>query len=320
MPFVGIVKKSIESFMQLNGVNVYVIDNASNDNSIDILKSEFHEKTVSFVKLNINKGYSGAINYYFSEIYVKEPVNKVFVANNDFIVEDSTCFYKMCRILESNHSIASVSAYMLDESRRKISVSGWLLDDLGLLHRANLDQSKLQRREGDILEKVTYNSGAFVGINVGCVQYLPYGLPFPDRGFMYLDDMIFGLKTWELGYKNLVLREVIGVHYGSLSQTPRKKAFYVGRAIAIQKKIIKPCIEIDFPSYFYLPYLASALGLATNLTGTYFNGMRAGLDEYRRNKRYWANYETSIRNSFHLHGIRHILQRVKEYVINDFSI
>lgn len=310
MNYINIVKKSIESLISISDKPIIVVDNNSKDGSGNYIYDIFRDEVVPLA-LHNNYGYAGAIdlayknfNNYLSEIF--------FVANNDIIIINKELVKKLCKISLNEKTVATIGAILLWPSGR-INTAGFLIDKAGLLHNLceglTLDECNFPR---DFI-LVSFVSGAFILFKKHYINLLPEKVIFPSRGFMYLDDIITGLYFSQLGFKNLIITEPLAVHYESLSITSITKAYLLGRALAIQRKVIRsPHSRITRP-YKYAIY--SRLSLNQKVLGSAFQaGWKAGEKEYKNHKEYWEKYRIDNKNIVKIDKNSWIFKRIIRFL------
>jgi len=208
--------------------------------------------------------------------------------------------------------VATIGAILLWPSG-KINTAGFLIDKVGLLHNLceglTLDACNFSR---DFIP-VSYVSGAFTLFKKNYINLLPEKIVFPSRGFMYLDDIITGLYFSQLGFKNLIITEPLAIHYESLSTTSITKGYLLGRALAIQRKIIiSPLSQITEP-YKYAIY--RRLSLNQKASGSAFlAGWKTGEMEYKSHKEYWDGYRININNIEKIDENSSIFKRITRFL------
>jgi GT2 family glycosyltransferase len=313
-----VVEKSISSLLDLPFRRLYIVDNASKDGSYEFLESNFSdEHGVILVRLGSNIGYAGAINYIYSRF--RDSLTRIFfIANNDLIILEPARIMGFLKMFESSSRIGALSGILTYPTGRIYS-AGFLLNDLALLvnicQARTLDECEVK----DAFFFVSFVSGAFALINKMAVEMMPEKTPFPSRGFMYLDDIVMGGKFWEKGFASVIVSEPIALHYESLSMHSGTKAFLLGRALAVQRRIIKPClIDRGLVNKIILETYSRMVGFRLfrekSALYSFKRGFHAGLKEFETYKGYWDKYSIHVKNIYHLHGLQGLVERISEYV------
>ena len=311
MNYINIVKKSLESLISISDKPIIVVDNNSKDGSNNYIYDTFRDEVVALA-LHNNYGYAGAINIaykkfnnYLSDIF--------FIANNDLIIINKELVNKLCKILLSEKTVATISAILLWPSG-KINSAGLLIDKLGFFHNLceglTLDECNFSR---DFIP-VSFLSGAFTLFKKSYLNLLPENMVFPIRGFMYLDDIITGLYFSQLGFKNLVVTEPLAIHYESLSLTSVAKAYLLGRALAIQRKIIiSPASRIT-TAYKYAIYNRFSFNNKV-IASAFLQGWKKGEKEYKNYKGYWDKYRIDINNVVKIEENLAVFKRITKFLL-----
>jgi len=311
MNYIDIVKKSIESLISISDKPIIVVDNNSKDGSGNYIYDTFQDEVV-VLALHNNYGYAGAIdiaykrfNNYLSEIF--------FIANNDLIIINEELVNKLCKILLSEKSIVAISAILLWPSG-KINSAGFLIDKLGFFHNLceglTLNECIFSR---DFIP-VSFLSGAFTLFKKKYITLLPENMVFPIRGFMYLDDIITGLYFSQLGFKNLVVTEPLAIHYESISLTSVAKGYLLGRALAIQRKIIiSPASRITL-TYKYAIYTRFSFN-NKEIALAFLQGWKEGEKEYKNHMEYWEKYKIDINNVVKIDENLAMFKRITKFLI-----
>jgi GT2 family glycosyltransferase len=313
-----LVEKSISSLLELPCRRLYIVDNASKDGSYEFIKDKFSdEHRILLVRLDSNRGYAGAINYIYSR-FKNSLTRGFFIANNDLVILEPSNVMKMLEMLENAPRIGALSGILLYPSGR-VQSAGFLLNDLALLVNPCQGRTLDECDSQSAFSFVSFTSGAFTLINRDAVETMPQKIPFPSRGFMYLDDIIMGGKLWEKGFASIVLNEPIAVHYESLSTNSATKAFLLGRALAVQRKILIPClVNRSLTNKIFLEIYARMVGTRLSKEKRIFysfkKGFHVGLREYEMNKNYWNKYSIQIRKIYHIHGVWGLIERMSEYM------
>ena len=109
--------------------SIYVIDNSSNDSSIDFLNKNYPK--VNIIKLNYNMGYAKGYNEGLKSI--KEDV--VFLLNNDAVFLDNNSFEEICKTFKTNELISIAQPRIIDYNNKNIyeyaGASGGYIDFFG---------------------------------------------------------------------------------------------------------------------------------------------------------------------------------------------
>ncbi len=97
-------------------VHIVVVDNKSTDNTIEIIKNEFHE--VELIKLDENIGFGKGNNIGLRKALI-ENVDFVFLLNQDAWIEPDT-ISKLVEIQEKNQEFGILSPFHLNYEKTEI--------------------------------------------------------------------------------------------------------------------------------------------------------------------------------------------------------
>jgi GT2 family glycosyltransferase len=238
---------------------IFVVDNNSEDGSVEMIKKEF-----PWVKLIINK-----INYGFSiannQAIRKSAGRYVLLLNPDTIVEKDT--FSKCINFMNNHPDAGAMGIrmvngegkFLPESKRAIPTPGtaffksfglsFLFPGSRYFNRYYLPQ--IDSRETSITEVI---SGAFMFMRHEALN--KSGLLDEDF-FMYGEDVDLSYRLMQNGYRNYYFPEIQIIHFKGRS-TPRKgfgdiRYFYKAMRVYVRKRALEGINRT------YVPLIISAI-------------------------------------------------------------
>ena len=257
---------SVEIALEKIVSEIFVVDNNSEDGSVEMIKKEFPN-----VKLIINK-----INYGFSRANnqaIKISAGRyILLLNPDTIVEKDT--FSKCIDFMNNHSDAGAMGIrmingegkFLPESKRAIPTLGiaffksfgfsFLFPNSRFFNRYYLPQ--IDSHETSITEVI---SGAFMFIRREALN--KSGLLDEDF-FMYGEDVDLSYRLMQTGYNNYYFPEIRIVHFKGRS-TPRKGFsdilyFYKAMRIYIKKRALEGTNRTYLP--LVIPAICFREGLA----------------------------------------------------------
>lgn len=206
------VLKSI-SMQTYPKLRVIIVDNGSKDGTPEYAAEKLKKLQVDYtvLKLGKNYGWSGGNNR--GAIYVKEWANYIFFINDDIILEPD-CVEKLVKLLAKDRKIAAVQPLIINKDRSK--VYGF---DIGL--------SGFPGTPRDMLSPF-YVSGAAL-LTRADVFFL-IGM-FDEDLFLYHDDLDYGWRLRNTGYKVICMPDAKAFHWGSatLGQGNPKILYFVIR-------------------------------------------------------------------------------------------
>lgn len=220
---------------------VWVVDNASSDYTIDFLKSKF--PWVKFIENRKNVGFSKANNQALKECFGKY----VLFLNPDTLIAEDT-LVRCISLLEADRQAGALGVRMIDgsatflpESKRsfpspltslyKLAGLASLFPSSSVFSRYSLgylDQNK--NYEVDVL------SGAFMLVKKDILIKLK---GFDEAFFMYGEDIDLSYRIQKMGYKNYYFGESTIIHFKGKSTLKKDlryiKMFYQAMYIFVRK-------------------------------------------------------------------------------------
>lgn len=209
-------------------VEVWVVDNASTDDSKNYLFPKFPE--VNFVWNAENVGFSKANNQVLHQVTGEY----VLFLNPDTVVPEDT-FRKCLSFFETHENCGALGVRMVDGRRRYLKESKrgfpspWVsLCKMLQLHRLFPHSAWFAKYyEGHLAEsqsnRVDVLSGAFMMLSRKALQKVK---GFDERFFMYGEDIDLSFRIQEAGFFNYYYPEITIVHYKGES-TSTKSSFYI---------------------------------------------------------------------------------------------
>ncbi len=208
------VLKCIDSVLQSTYKNedIYVVDNASSDASVELIKKEFNDKVILIVNEE-NKGGSGGFNTGIREA-LKKDYKYVMLLDNDVILERNAigaCF----NYLENNKdaAVAGSKIYSMDNPKQ-IQEMGASIDfenySITPFYKGFVD-------DGNIPEIVNCDYVPACSMMIRTSAIKEVGL-MPEENFIYWDDIDWGYRFKLNGYKVVALSKSIVWHKMGVAQ------------------------------------------------------------------------------------------------------
>lgn len=194
---------------------VLVIDNASTDNSAELIKKISFN--VTFIENKKNLGFAAGNNIGF-KYGEQNNFDYVYLLNADTVVEPDF-IDKVVTLAQTDTSIAAVQSKMLLHSDKgKINSIGNEIHYLGFGFAGghNTADHAMQPKE------ITYPSGGACLYNVKMLKEVGH---FNSEFFMYHEDLDLGWRFWLAGYKCMLAPSSIVYHKYEFSRSIQKYYF-----------------------------------------------------------------------------------------------
>lgn len=247
----------IESLKNITYENykIIIVDNASTDNSYEILKKLYNNYGIAsgcdIIANDNNGGFSVANNIAIRHA-IKNGAEYVLLLNNDTVVKPEL-LDELLKSFQRNKDAGIVGGkiYHYDNSS--------LIDHAG----GDIDLVKYTTSHYGLnqLDNENYNFEKEVGFISGCLMLIKREVFekvgfLPEEYFMYYEDTDFCLKAKEKGYKLIYNPKGVIYHKGAKSSGGSESVFYVewstrNRIIFMNKYKTKGVLFIYSNIYFY---------------------------------------------------------------------
>lgn len=245
-------KTTIESFLrQKVKLSIVVIDNNSNDNSLEKLRADFNY-AVTFIKNNRNLGYTGGNNVGL-KYALQNNAEYIIISNNDVEFYDPDIITKLIRILNRSKKIGILGVCQKSNSESEVEKIG------GKLFPKSRYSFNIYRGVHELPENVVdvdYVVGFFMLIKKEVLNNIGY---FDDDFYLYGEDSEFGLRAWRAGYLCAVCKSITIIHKGAVStkEDSPLKHYYQTRNLYLLIKKTK--LNHKYSFYFYTIFLKSIM-------------------------------------------------------------
>lgn len=202
----------VENIKNINYKNykIVIIDNASTDESITILKNKFRDCYI--IQSDINNGYAGGNN-----LGIKFAINNnsdyICILNNDVLV-DKNFLRILIEYYLNNTNIGMIGPMILDYYDQKVVQSTGAMVNL---YKGNINIINKNEKLNNIEKKIIncdYVGGACILIKTKVISEI--GL-IPEEYFLFFEETEWCIKAKKLGYKIICNCNSKVMHKGSSS-------------------------------------------------------------------------------------------------------
>lgn len=251
-------------------LEVIVVDNASTDGSLELVRERFPQTTI--ISLEENKGFSAAVNAGIRAAGTEY----VLLLNNDTVVDVRALEY-LEKELERYPEAFSVSAKLISlKEPEKLDGAGDFYCALGWAFARGRGKSsdlwtKADRVFSSCAACALYRKGFFEQIGL-----------FDEKHFAYLEDVDIGYRANIYGHPNRYVPNAVVYHAGSAVSGSRHNEFKVklsaGNSIYLVYKNM-PVLQVILNLPFLLAgYLCKTVFFAKKgLGGAYVKGLSEGI-------------------------------------------
>ncbi|PLJ78184.1 glycosyltransferase family 2 protein [Infirmifilum sp. SLHALR2] len=211
---------SVLSSRNIHLEDVIVVDNASQDSTVDTIQRVFgKDSRVKIIRLHKNMGFPYACNLGIAHAH-----SKYVVLMNPDAIADPYCFANLLAIISSDGQVA-VAQPKIVHPGGYIDSAGGLMDLLG--HGFHI--GKLQRDQGQYDRSRDIFYATFACAMLRRDIYLRLGGMDP-RFFLYNEDLDFCWRCWLAGYRIIYAPNAIAYHVGQhITKKLPYQAIYFGR-------------------------------------------------------------------------------------------
>ncbi|OGY42592.1 MAG: hypothetical protein A2Y82_01765 [Candidatus Buchananbacteria bacterium RBG_13_36_9] len=197
-------------------LKIFLIDNASSDDSVDYVKNNFPEIEIIINKENL--GFAAGNNIGLQKAIAGQ-FDYIFLLNQDTICQPDF-LNKLMAVMEKDEQIAAVQPrLMLYPEINKVNSLGNAIHYLGF----GFSSGGYQQFAGELEPKeIAYASGAAVLMRRQVLEKI--GL-FDPEFFMYHEDLDLGWRVRMAGYKILVVPSAVVYHKYHFSKSIKKYYF-----------------------------------------------------------------------------------------------
>lgn len=246
---------------------IYIIDNASDDDSITYIKDNF--PSIKLIINPVNLGYAGGYNLGLKD--VKEEI--ICLINNDVRVTKGW-LDPIIDLFDSQSNVAIVQPHILDEKNPKqfeyAGAAGGYIDRFGYAFcRGRIfDKTELNEGQYDSATKIFWASGACFFIRKGVFESLN---GFDESFFMHQEEIDLCWRAFNQNYECYCTSKSKVYHLGgaTLPNSPLKVYYNFRNSLLMLTKNV-PSLQLPFILFIRL-LLDAIAGLNFLLNGKFLN-------------------------------------------------
>ncbi len=200
-------------------INIIIVDNASTDITLEIIKTKF--PSITLIQNLKNIGFAAAVN----QAAYQSKSDYLLILNPDTRLE-SKYFEKLQKFIEQKPDL-SICGFQLISTKGEDLPSCWktptlktLCFEMFLPHKISL---KLVTESSNKLSEIDAVSGACMLIRRETFEKLG---GFDDRFFMYVEDLDFCLRARKTGYQVFINPDIKVVHHVAKSSWQDMQGFF----------------------------------------------------------------------------------------------
>ncbi len=221
-PILNIVLTSLKGVFELDypELEVFIVDNGSNDGSFEIIKKYIDEKKnsgiprIKVLRFDSNLGFITANNIAFR---LRDKESKYIVLLNNDAEPFSQSLLDLVEILDNleKDRVAGIQGIITTWDKKYIDNMGFIVDELLFTHALYRGESINTPKKPHLC---TFISGAYSIYNIKYLISINGDEKiFDEPFFAYYDDKILGLKAWNKNFKLISYPIIAARHYGSAS-------------------------------------------------------------------------------------------------------
>lgn len=234
--------------------SIYVVDNNSSDNSVEILKEKFRDG-ITIIENDDNLGFSCANNIGIKKA-LDDGCNYILMLNNDTVIENNMIEEMLDISLKNHGSVVSPKIYYYDNKHIIWSAGGNINWVKGLPIQYGID--KVDSNEFSYEREVQFATGCCILIPKGVIEKI--GL-LSDKYFLYYEDTDYSIRMINGGVKIIYAPNAKMYHKVSASTGGSKSKlliYYMTRnRLLFNKKFNKKYIIATL--YFYITFIIKSI-------------------------------------------------------------
>jgi GT2 family glycosyltransferase len=185
---------------------IILVDNASTDNSFDVIKIFQKKIKIKVIKLTTNTGFGQAVN----RGAALAKFENLVICNNDLKLE-SNWFEKIDQTIKKNPQASSFYGLVLNKEGTKIESEGFKFYPFGRVDNINNGKPFLKHKSILNSHPIWGAPASLIVIKKNAYQKLN---GFDDRFFAYIEDVDFCYRLAKMNFLTIYQPQAISYHLG----------------------------------------------------------------------------------------------------------
>ena len=251
-------------------LDIIVVDNGSDDGSIEYIKEKHPEYYLIQNKKNL--GFAAAVNQGIKS----SDADYIFLLNNDVVLDDN-CIMNLLECMKKDENIFAVASKMIQyHDRSKIDDAGDEYTLFGWTSKVGDGKSSDLYNNGREIFSTCAGAGLYRRNIFNLIGY------FDENFFAYMEDVDIGYRARIYGYISVYCPKAVVYHVGSSNSGSKYNEFKI--KLAARNNVYVPYKNMPWPQlllnciFLILGYFVKYLFFARKGHGNdYLKGLREGL-------------------------------------------
>lgn len=261
-------------------LEVIVIDNASSDDSVELLKKRYMNN-ITVVETGLNLGFSGGNNVGI-KLALEKKCDFILLLNNDTVIEEKMIEIMVETSVNNQYCVISPKIYYYDNKEVIWSAGADMIWKKGI--PAQRGMNEVDKGQYDIECNVEIATGCCLLIHKNIIKEV--GL-LPDDYFLYYEDTDYTTNIVRRGYKLLYLPSARMYHKVSASTGGEESfnyIYYNTRNRLLFNKKYNSKNKLTYTLYFYLTRLLKIIKWLFVKRVDLIKATLQGISDYNNNK------------------------------------
>lgn len=261
-------------------IEVIVVDNASSDNSVKILKEKYSNDII-VVETGLNLGFSGGNNVGI-KLALEKKCDFILLLNNDTVISEDMIEVMLKSSIINEYAVISPKIYYYDNKKVIWSAGADMIWKKGIPAQRGIDE--VDEGQYDIECNVEIATGCCLLIHKNIIHRVGF---LPDDYFLYYEDTDYTTKIVRDGYKLLYIPSAKMYHKVSASTGGEESfnyIYYNTRNRLLFNKKYNSKNKLTYTFYFYITRLLKIIKWLFVKRIDLIKATLKGISDYNNNK------------------------------------